>query len=303
MRVEEGIWADLFCRVGGGKRKTRKGALITQEASCRLTAALSSWKYSTVHSALPPLAVWLHPAVRDPWHLTGGMMQHQPWSWSKSWCNGIIQQLGYFRSTSPSASVPLSSSITSQTLICEPAPTELETSDADIGRKLDSGNTVSEELISQLNVREQNEVGVVVPGWLWSGSSCSSCHFVSSWWTSRQSCGNALFCPRTSRQAAVTPWTRPQDLLYCIFLYLAPWQNGGLVCGSTVYCFRWLYGRRTNSRNTLNDRVSQHCYCDHSSALNSIAVPQPALLPPLSLAQSVVKPTGHESSLCTIADW
>lgn len=38
---------------------------------------------------------------------------------------------------------------------------------------------------------------------------------------------------------------------------------------------------------------------DDSGALNRMAVPQPALLPPLSLAQSVVIPTGCESSLYT----
>lgn len=35
-----------------------------------------------------------------PWHPNTGMMQRQPWQWSQLWCNAIIQQQGYFRSTS-----------------------------------------------------------------------------------------------------------------------------------------------------------------------------------------------------------
>lgn len=75
------------------------------------------------------------------------------------------------------------------------------------------------------------------------------------------------------------------------------------LCCVCLLFLRSLSGQRTNSRNTLTDTVSQHCYSGNESAvLNRIAFPQPpSLLPPapLSLAQSVVIPRGCESSLCT----
>lgn len=67
----------------------------------------------------------LHPIVPILWHLGGGMMQRQPWRWSHLWCNAVMQQQGYFRSTSepprpPSASTPPCPSL-SQHLICHEA--------------------------------------------------------------------------------------------------------------------------------------------------------------------------------------
>lgn len=64
----------------------------------------------------------LHPIVPILWHLGGGMMQWQPWRWTQLWCNAVMQQQGYFRSTSepprpPSASMPPCPSL-SQHLIC-----------------------------------------------------------------------------------------------------------------------------------------------------------------------------------------
>lgn len=64
----------------------------------------------------------VHSIVPVPWHLGGGMMQRQPWRWSQLWCNAVMQQQGYFRSTSepprpPSASMLPCPSL-SQHLIC-----------------------------------------------------------------------------------------------------------------------------------------------------------------------------------------
>lgn len=93
-----------------------------------VAACLSAWKYSIAWSLPLPLMACLcdsqplHSIVLVPWHLGGGMMQRQPWWWSQLWCNAVMQQQGYFRSTSEpprpaSASMPPCPSL-SQHLIC-----------------------------------------------------------------------------------------------------------------------------------------------------------------------------------------
>lgn len=121
---ERGNWSRYILPCQWRKKSNKKTCiccgtliLITQEVCHLLVQIIILWLLvylpgNTVHWVLhdlwafPPLADWLcdsrplHPVVPIPWHLIGGMMQQQPWWWSQLWCNAVIQQLGYFRSTS-----------------------------------------------------------------------------------------------------------------------------------------------------------------------------------------------------------
>lgn len=103
--------------------------LIIKEVRCLLLVH--------VRTVLPLLMAWLCASqplrliVPIPWHLGDCMMQRQPWWWSQLWCNAVMQQQGYFRSTSkpprpPSASMPPWPSL-SQHLICHKVDSHIRT--------------------------------------------------------------------------------------------------------------------------------------------------------------------------------
>lgn len=134
----------LPCYLGKKQHKTCIGCgaliLIVKKVWCVLLVQITIlWLLvclpgNTLHRVLHNLRVLplltarfcdsqpLHPVVPVPWHVGGGMMQWQPWRWIHLWCNAVMQQQGYFRSTSepprpPSASMPPCPSL-SQHLIC-----------------------------------------------------------------------------------------------------------------------------------------------------------------------------------------